>query len=118
MPGSRTSHVPLPLQPSATSRALFFDAVGTLIHPDPPAPVVYTVIGSRFGSRLTAADIAPRFRAAFAREEAIDRAQGLRTNEEREVRRWRDIVATVFDDGTGLPGCFEARFAHFARPDA
>jgi putative hydrolase of the HAD superfamily len=92
--------------------------VGTLIHPDPPAPVVYASIGSRFGSRLTAAEVAPRFRAAFAREEVIDRAQSLRTSEEREVRRWRDIVATVFGDGIDLPGCFEALFAHFARPDA
>jgi putative hydrolase of the HAD superfamily len=80
--------------------------------------VVYASVGARHGSRLTAADIAPRFRTAFAREEAIDRDHGLRTDEEREVRRWRDIVAAVFDEPTDLPACFEALFAHFARPEA
>ena len=46
-------------------RVIFFDAVGTLIHPDPPATDVYGAVGCRFGSRLDAAAIKERFRTAF-----------------------------------------------------
>src|SRR5207249_1370969 len=78
--------------------AVVFDAVGTLIHPDPPAAEVYAAAGQRFGSRHAADAIRTRFRAAFAREEAVDHAAGHRTDDAREIRRWQAIVATVLDD--------------------
>jgi putative hydrolase of the HAD superfamily len=99
-------------------RAVFFDAVGTLIHPEPPAPAVYAAVGQRFGSQRTPADVAGRFRRAFRRQEELDYAAGLRTGEEREVARWRSIVAEVLDDVSNLEACFEELFAHFARPEA
>jgi putative hydrolase of the HAD superfamily len=99
-------------------RAVFFDAVGTLIHPDPPAPAVYAAVGRRFGSRLDDDAIAARFRAAFQAEEVFDYQNGLRTSEAREVERWRRIVATVLDDVTDAETCFQELFAHFSRPDA
>jgi putative hydrolase of the HAD superfamily len=99
-------------------RAVFFDAVGTLIDPDPPAPVVYAAAGRTHGSRLDVPEITNRFRAAFVREEGEDLRHGLRTSEEREARRWRRIVATVLDDVTDPEGCFAELFAHFARPEA
>jgi putative hydrolase of the HAD superfamily len=99
-------------------RAVFFDAVGTLIHPQPPAPVVYAAVGQSFGSRLTPAEIAVRFRSAFAHEEALDQSNGLRTSEERERRRWRHIVGEVLDDVSDPKRCFEELFAHFSRPGA
>jgi putative hydrolase of the HAD superfamily len=99
-------------------RAVFFDAVGTLIHPDPPAPVVYSQVGRRFGSRLPAAAIPQRFAAAFAEEEARDRHMGLRTSEEREVQRWRHIVQRVLDDVTDPEGCFHELYRHFSLPEA
>jgi putative hydrolase of the HAD superfamily len=101
-----------------TIRAVFFDAVGTLIHPQPPAIDVYAAVGRRFGSRLDAATIAPRFRAAFHRQEDHDRAQGYRTDNEREVQRWRSIVAEVLDDVTNSRACFQTLFEHFAGPEA
>jgi putative hydrolase of the HAD superfamily len=99
-------------------QAVVFDAVGTLIYPDPPATAVYAAVGRRFGSRRTAADIGPRFAAAFARQEALDLAAGLRTSEEREARRWREIVAEVLDDVTAPADCFQELYRHFARPEA
>jgi putative hydrolase of the HAD superfamily len=99
-------------------RAVFFDAVGTLILPDPPAPAVYSAIGRSHGSRLDGATIAGRFRTAFAREEEEDLRHGLRTSEEREVRRWRHIVAAVLDDVTDPEACFAELFVWFARPEA
>jgi putative hydrolase of the HAD superfamily len=99
-------------------QAVVFDAVGTLIHPDPPAAVVYADVGRRFGSRLTAAEVRPRFAAAFDRQEQIDLAAGLCTSEERERRRWRAIVAEVLTDVTAPAACFQELYQHFARPEA
>jgi putative hydrolase of the HAD superfamily len=105
-----------PLPPSV--RAVFFDAVGTLLHPDPPAVAVYHEVGARLGSRLTLAEVKARFAAAFAAEEESDRARGLRTDEDREVARWRGIVAAVLGDVTDADSCFRELYAHFARPQA
>ena len=99
-------------------QAILFDAVGTLIHPDPPAALVYAEVGRRHGSCRDAADIRQRFAAAFAREEAFDLAHGLRTSEEREVCRWRCIVRDVLDDVTDADACFEELYRHFSLPGA
>ncbi len=97
---------------------VFFDAVGTLIHPEPPAPAVYETVGRRFGTRLDEATIRLRFRAAFRRQEEADYAGNLRTDEAREVARWRAIVREVLDDVTDTETCFQELYAHFARADA
>lgn len=93
-----------------------FDAVGTLIHPEPPAAVAYHEIGRRYGSRLGADLVADRFRAAFARQEAFDRDRGLKTSEARECERWRNIVTEVLDDVNDPETCFQELFEHFGRP--
>jgi putative hydrolase of the HAD superfamily len=97
-----------------TVRAIFFDAVGTLIHPDPPAAEVYARLGQLYGSRLDCDAIALRFTAAFGRQEAIDRAGGWYTSEDRELTRWRAIVREVLDDVSDPGGCFRSLFTHFA----
>jgi putative hydrolase of the HAD superfamily len=99
-------------------RAVVFDAVGTLIRPDPPAHAVYADVGRRFGSRLDQAVITARFRAAFRAEEEVDRAAGWRTDEDREERRWRTIVAATLDDVADGESCFRELWRHFARPSA
>jgi putative hydrolase of the HAD superfamily len=98
--------------------AIAFDAVGTLIHPEPPAAEAYALVGRRHGSRLDIDEIRRRFHEAFAREEDADRHAGLRTSEDRELVRWRNIVAAVLEDVTDAEACFQELFAHFARPDA
>ena len=99
-------------------RAVFFDAVGTLIHPDPPAPAVYAAVGRRYGSALDVETITARFRSAFCRQEEIDRLGGWRTDEDREYARWREIVAETLVDVTDAMACFRELHTHFARPDA
>lgn len=105
--------LPIPHPP-----VVFFDAVGTLIHPDPPAPMVYAAAGRRFGSPRDEATIAARFRAAFRRQEELDRVGNLRTGEEREVARWRAIVGEVLDDISDAETCFQELYAHFAQLSA
>ena len=102
----------------ADVQAVFFDAVGTLIHPHPRAPVVYAEVGRRHGSRLAEATIAERFRAAFQREEELDAAAGWRTSETRETARWRNIVHEVISDATDAAACFEELYTHFSRPSS
>ena len=98
--------------------AVAFDAVGTLLFPQPPAAVVYAEAGRRFGSKLTEAEIAARFLSTFRREGILDRAQGFRTSEERELLRWQHIVGEVLDDVRDPEACFQALFDHFSRPQA
>jgi putative hydrolase of the HAD superfamily len=97
---------------------VFFDAVGTLIHTEPPAPAVYAAVGRRYGSRLDETTIRVRFRAAFRRQEEADYASNLRTDEAREVARWQAIVREVLDDVTDVEMCFRELYDHFARADA
>jgi len=100
------------------ARAIYFDAVGTLIHPEPSAAAVYAEVGRRHGSRLRRDVIRGRFAAAFARQEEIDRAAGWRTSEARERERWRSIVAEVLDDVVDPAACFAELYDHFAQPAA
>lgn len=97
-------------------RACFFDAVGTLLHPEPSAAQVYAEVGKRFGSRLEAPMIRRAFGVAFSRQEQLDREQGWRTSEARERQRWQAIVAEVLPDVTDPAGCFAELYDHFQRP--
>lgn len=98
-------------------QAVLFDAVGTLMYPDPRVAAAYAAAGARFGSKRTLDEIERRFRAAFARQEAVDaETYGHRTSEEREKARWQAIVAEVFDDANDPPGLFAALWQHFAEP--
>src|SRR5262249_19364522 len=51
------------------------------------------------------------------RQEIIDRSQSWLTSEDREARRWRDIVAEVFGDDAAAK-CFADLYKHFAQPNA
>jgi putative hydrolase of the HAD superfamily len=97
-------------------RAVLFDAVGTLIAPDPPVIEAYHTAGLGFGSSLPAETIGLRFRSAFARQETLDAEASHRTSEARELARWRTIVAEVFDDVPDTEALFQTLWRHFAEP--
>jgi putative hydrolase of the HAD superfamily len=99
-------------------RAIYFDAVGTVIHPEPSAGDAYAMIGRRFGSCLGVEEVRRRFTTAFKRQETIDLMAGHRTGEAREKQRWQHIVAEVLDDVADQAGCFQALHDHFARPSS
>ncbi len=94
---------------------VMFDAVGTLIFPDPPVAVAYERAGRRFGSRLSADEIEPRFRHALA---SSDEGQPCTTSEAQEQLRWRRIVHDVFVDVSDTDGLFETLWDHFACPES
>ncbi|MGH6980639.1 MAG: HAD-IA family hydrolase, partial [Stellaceae bacterium] len=103
---------------ASKTRAVYFDAVGTLIHPEPAVAVIYAEAARRFGSRYEADEILKRFRVAFAAQEVIDSAARWVTDESRELRRWREIVGDVLDDVADPADCFEFLYGHFAKPQA
>src|SRR5262245_22187770 len=102
----------------STIEVVAFDAVGTLIYPDPGVAAVYTAVGRQFGSKLDQAEVGRRFHQAFADEEATTSSGDTRTSELIETDRWRRIVRRVLSDATDPARCFMELFAHFARPDA
>lgn len=106
----------------AAIRCVAFDAVGTLIEPEPPAVVVYHQVAQRHGSRLGAEEIARRFRSSFLETERGDLGKPervrLATSEALERTRWQTIVTSVIDDVADRDACFEELFVHFARAGA
>jgi putative hydrolase of the HAD superfamily len=100
----------------APIRAVVFDAVGTLLQPDPPFAAVYAEVGRRFGSKVAGDNLRRAFRAAFSRQEELDCANAWRTSEQRELDRWRAIVGEVLSDAKDVQACFTALYQHFSDP--
>ncbi len=107
----------MPRIPPGT-RAVFFDAVGTLLFPDPPAPVIYAETARRHGLAVSAADVRDRFIVAYRAEEAADAATDWATGEDRERDRWRRIVTDTLAGVADPEACYRHLFEHFAKPDA
>lgn len=102
----------------AGTRAVFFDAVGTVLFPVPSALAVYADAARRRGVNLAPETIRNCFLEAYRAEEEADRARGWVTSEARERQRWSHIVAASLRGVPDPDACFEELFVHFARPDA
>jgi putative hydrolase of the HAD superfamily len=101
---------------TAAIRAIIFDAVGTLLHADPPVADVYHFAGWQHGSQLDKGEVGRRMRAAFAASEAGEGLVREPTSETKERERWRRIVSSVFDDVPDIASLFRTLWAHFAEP--
>lgn len=108
-------------------RWVVFDAVGTVMFPEPAVADVYYGVASRYGSRRTRQQIADRFQRVLREDDRADLLQRTDgrwrcrpTSEERERERWRAIVGQVIDDVPANTGnaCFEELFHYFGRSDA
>src|SRR5262249_19098289 len=102
-------------------RWIAFDAVGTLITPQPSVAAAYHAVGRRYGSRVALEEMRTRFRQAFRASEQEDGAAGAargsqETSEDRERQRWRRIVRDVIDDSEDPDACFDDLWAHFTDP--
>jgi putative hydrolase of the HAD superfamily len=62
--------------------------------------------------------ISQRFRDAFQIEEEKDEGSGWRTDEERERRRWRSVVASTLHEVANPGECFAELWNHFSLPAA
>lgn len=99
-------------------RAVFFDAVGTLLFPHPTAVEVYAAVARGHGYDISTELIRTRFRAAFRAEEDRDRAADWTTDETREVERWQRIVAATLGEIPDPTACFDELYSHFSRANA
>ena len=97
-------------------RAVCFDAVGTLLFPQPSAPEVYRRIAEKQGVELPFDAVRERFHAAYRLEEEADLASGWVTSEERERERWRKIVTFTLHSLPDPEAGFLDLFEHFAQP--
>lgn len=104
--------------PLSGVRAVFFDAVGTLLFPEPGAPAFYAEVARRHGLNLSVPEVRDRFLAAYRFQEAADIDLNWATSETRERDRWHAIVTTTLT-GVSDPGaCFAHLFEHYSKPEA
>ncbi len=98
-------------------RAVVFDAVGTVILPNPGAAEVYAGVAHSHGVAIAEPEqLNARLWAQYRIEDQFDRENHWRTGEARERERWQRIVHAA------IPGAsdqlFEELFEHFAQPSA
>lgn len=100
-----------------------FDAVGTVIAPNPSVTDVYTELGHRFGSELSRSQI--KTRIAQARQKYFhvgssaagrEDLEPLISSEAIERELWKRLVLDVFHELESADALFEELWRHFADP--
>ncbi len=97
-------------------RAVYFDAVGTLLFPTPSATSMYAEVAARHGMAVNADDVRTRLWTKFREEDELDRKANWQTSEEREQQRWRSIVQHALPGST--EELFQELYLHFSQPQA
>lgn len=99
----------------APVRAVVFDAVGTIMYPQPGVAAAYqAAIARHYGREISADVVALAVREALQSRSTADE---LTTSEQQERDFWADLVRTLCPEGDGFEACFEDLFAHFAAAD-
>ena len=97
-------------------RAVFFDAVGTLLFPAEPVSATYRRIAAKQGIEIDEETVRSRLLPAFERQERVDHAGGWRTDEAREVERWRTIVTETLEEVPDPTACFQELWQWYSAP--
>jgi putative hydrolase of the HAD superfamily len=95
---------------------IVFDAVGTLIKPDPSVANAYTAAARRQGVELEPEEVRARFQVHFQSDEVHAEQGVLTTDEATERRRWRHIVAGVLPELPDPDRAFDELWEHFSTP--
>jgi len=104
------------------TKAIFFDAAGTLIKPVRPVGETYATLARQYGIEASAAEISERFRICF--HEAPPLAfPGISEQAIASCEHgwWKRLVRNVFEpwkDFTQFDDYFTELFAYFAQPTA
>jgi len=98
-------------------KAVFFDAVGTVLFPHPGVSQTYARLANQHGADLTEDVVRGRLMPAFVKQEKIDGKNGWTTSEDRERRRWQDIMAEVMPEAD-VAACFRDLWDHYTTPAA
>jgi putative hydrolase of the HAD superfamily len=95
---------------------IVFDAVGTLIKPDPSVALAYAEAARRQRVELAPEEVRRRFQLHFRCDEVHGERGALSTDELTERRRWRRIVSGVLPEILEPERAFEELWDHFGRP--
>ena len=95
---------------------IVFDAVGTLIKPDPAVAAAYTAAARRQGVELETDEVRARFQVHFQSDEVHAEQGVLSTDEATERRRWRQIVVRVLPELPDPDLAFDELWDHFSSP--
>lgn len=98
---------------------ILFDAVGTLIYPEPPVVTAYATVAAELGHAITGSDLSSRFAEAMAcgrDSRNVDRAG--QTSEAGEMDFWRGVVTKVLAEvpQSRSEAAFQRLWQHFAEP--
>ncbi len=102
---------------------ILFDAVGTLIDPEPDVITAYHQIGRQFGSQLSPEQIAERFKIGrirfFGHKDSgySINGVGLKSSDSIERGLWLKLVEFVLADVHPVAPAFELLWDHFASPE-
>ena len=102
----------------AVIRFIYFDAVGTILHPRPSVSEIYQNLARKHGHFVELPELKRRIRAAFARQEALDDRLDWKTDPKRELERWEAIVRESFPEMSGIRDCFRDLYAVFGTQEA
>jgi putative hydrolase of the HAD superfamily len=95
----------------------FFDAVGTLIYPEPAVIDIYQQTGIKYGANLDKDIISERFKKAYRDNFSITFKNNGMTNEHIELNRWKNVVNSIFYDSTiNNTELFNDLWEHFSNP--
>ncbi|MDD5226902.1 MAG: HAD-IA family hydrolase [Candidatus Omnitrophica bacterium] len=85
----------------AGTRAIFFDAGGTLFRPFPSVGHYYSEVATKHGCKVSAAEVEAAFHKVWSEHDGIG---DLRSHSDEKIEKefWRRIVTAVFKDFKGL----------------
>lgn len=95
-------------------RAVAFDAVGTVMYPEPSVSEAYRrALEAHCGVRVDAEQVRQTVAEALRAKSTGD---NLRTDEDSERRFWADLIREFCADSSGFQACFDTLYRHFADP--
>lgn len=98
--------------PQQQIQAVVFDAVGTLIYPEPSVADAYrAALAEHCGIEIDSAAIKAAFKTAM---KSRTHGDSLATSEEDEKSFWADLIRRFCGDNAGFQNCFDSLFRHFA----
>src|SRR3989338_875996 len=87
---------------SLRTKAVFFDAGGTLFRPFPSVGKIYAQTASSFGAKCDPEVLEAEFHAAWQKRGGLS-SLGVQTDEKKERDWWYSLVKEVFASHGGVP---------------
>jgi putative hydrolase of the HAD superfamily len=104
------------------TKAVFFDAAGTLIKPVRPVGQTYASVAENYGMKVSSSEVSERFRTCFDASPPLTFGPvSTESIEQLERYWWKQLVHCVFQPfkrSLQFDRFFDELFSYFARPEA